>query len=104
MDAADGEGRDSDRLDRAFYMSVNINRDRERAAAEADDFLMAYYGVRHWGERWGPWGSAEELAERMKAYVDAGTSHLILRFASWHQFEQLEQFVDEVLPLVRHAA
>jgi len=33
-----------------------------KAAAEADEFLMAYYGVRHWEGRWGPWGAPEDIA------------------------------------------
>ncbi|MEX2430992.1 MAG: LLM class flavin-dependent oxidoreductase, partial [Dehalococcoidia bacterium] len=94
-------GRDPEQLQRVFYMTVNINDDAEVAAADADDFLMAYYGVRHWTGRWGPWGSASAVAARMAAYVQAGTDHLIVRFASWDQPGQWERFEGEALPAFR---
>jgi alkanesulfonate monooxygenase SsuD/methylene tetrahydromethanopterin reductase-like flavin-dependent oxidoreductase (luciferase family) len=100
-DAAAAEGRDPSILDRAFYLTVNINADRSAAQAEADDFLMSYYGVRHWEGRWGPWGAAEEIADRMAAYARAGARHLIVRFASWTQPAQLEAFVEQVVPAFR---
>jgi alkanesulfonate monooxygenase SsuD/methylene tetrahydromethanopterin reductase-like flavin-dependent oxidoreductase (luciferase family) len=101
--AATAEGRDPAALDRVFYMTVNINSDRAKAAAEADEFLMSYYGVRHWQDRWGPWGTPGEIADRMIAYAVAGARHVIVRFASWTQPEQLQTFVEDVLPTVRAA-
>ena len=95
------EGRDPADLERVFYLTVNIDDDPAAALADADDFLMAYYGVRHWGERWGPWGSAQAVAESMQAYADAGAQHLVVRFASWNQRAQFERFEREVLPLFR---
>ncbi len=95
------EGRDPAALERVFYLTVNIDNDSTAALADADDFLMAYYGVRHWGERWGPWGSAQAIAEAMQAYADAGAQHLVVRFASWNQCTQFERFEREVLPLFR---
>lgn len=100
-DCAAAEGRDPSRLDRVFYITVNLNHDRAKAAAEADEFLMAYYGVRHWEGRWGPWGAPEDVAERMAAYAKAGARHVIVRFASWNQPAQLEQFINDVLPALR---
>ena len=95
------EGRDPSALERAFYMTVNINDDETVALSEADDFLMAYYGVRHWGDRWGPWGPADAVASRMRAYADAGAQHLVMRFASWDQPAQFGRFEAEVLPAFR---
>ncbi len=102
-EAASLAGRDPSALDRVFYMTVNINRDRAAAAAEADDFLMSYYGVRHWEGRWGPFGAPEEIAERMAAYARAGAWHLIVRFASWTQSAQLETFLEQIVPAFRAA-
>ena len=85
-------------MEQAFYMTVNVGPDAQAAAAEADDFLMAYYGVRHWGDRWGPWGAPEEIARRMAEYAGAGANHLIVRFASWDQRSQLRRFAQEVVP------
>ena len=91
-------GHDLSAMERAYYMTVNIDPDAEAAAAEADDFLMAYYGVRHWGDRWGPWGAPEAIAKRMAEYANAGANHLIVRCASWDQPTQLKRFVQEVVP------
>ena len=95
------EGRDPGDLQRLFYMTVNINVDPVAAEAEADDFLLAYYGVRHWGRRWGPWGPATVVAERMVEYAHLGANHLVVRFASWDQWGQWERFREEVLPAFR---
>ncbi len=97
-------GRDPASLQRVFYITVNINDDELAAAAEADDFLMSYYGVRHWTGRWGPWGPAKAVAERMADYARAGARHLVVRFASWDQPEQWHRFEDEVLPRFREQA
>ena len=93
-------GRDPSALERAYYMTVNLN-EPQAAEAEANHFLVEYYGVNHWGDRWGPWGPAADVAERMAAYASAGARHLVVRFASWDQRGQLRRFVDEVMPAFR---
>ena len=95
------EGRDPARLQRAYYLTVHIDDDAAAARAQADDFLMAYYGVNHWGDSWGPWGPATLVAQRMRAFAQAGADHLIVRFASWDQLAQWERFEAEVLPAFR---
>jgi len=97
-------GRDPAHLERAFYMTVNVAHDPDRAANEADEFLMAYYGVRHWGPTWGPWGTPQAVAECMADYLQAGADHLIVRFASWDPEEQLRRFTQEVLPAFKQLA
>ena len=93
-------GRDPSALERVYYMTVNLN-EPQAAEAEANDFLVEYYGVNHWGDRWGPWGSPEDVAKRMAAYAKAGARHLVVRFASWDQRGQLRRFVNEVMPAFR---
>ena len=100
---AEAEGRDPSALERVYYMTVNIDDDAARAQADADDFLMAYYGVRHWAERWGPWGPANAVVDRMQAFADAGARELVVRFASWDQQAQWARFEAEVLPALRQA-
>lgn len=92
------KNRDPKTFQNFFYMTVNINVDAAVAEAEADNFLLDYYGVRHWGARWGPWGPATAVANRMAEYARLGADHLVVRFASWDQKSQWERFRDEVLP------
>jgi alkanesulfonate monooxygenase SsuD/methylene tetrahydromethanopterin reductase-like flavin-dependent oxidoreductase (luciferase family) len=92
----------TNRFEQVFYMTVNVGRQANICAAEADDFLMSYYGVRHWGDRWGPWGAPEQVAYRMAEYVRAGANHIVVRFASWDQSSQLQLFLNEVVPLFRN--
>ena len=101
IELAKAEGRDLSGMERALYLTVNVDRDTEAASADAEDFLMAYYQVRHWGERWGPWGDPERVAGRMAEYAQAGANHLVMRFASWDQARQLEGFVRDVVPAFR---
>jgi alkanesulfonate monooxygenase SsuD/methylene tetrahydromethanopterin reductase-like flavin-dependent oxidoreductase (luciferase family) len=91
-------GRDSNRCETAFYMTVNINSDRSKADAEATDFLTRYYGTNIWGDRWGPFGDWERIQQRMAEYVEAGAETLIVRFASFDPEAQLETFLDRVAP------
>ena len=77
-------------------MTVNVNRDTAKAEAEADEFLTGYYGVNHWGDRWGPFGEPERIRERMAEYAEAGADTLIVRFASFEPAAQLDAFLEQV--------
>ncbi len=94
----DEMGRDYHRMEPVFYMTVNINDDADQAAREAEEYLTMYYGGNIWGDRWGPFGPAEQVAERMAQYVDAGAGTLVMRFASFHPEEQLDRFLAQVAP------
>ena len=89
-------GRDYHRMEPVFYMTVNINDDPEQATREAEEYLTMYYGANIWGTRWGPFGPAEQVSERMAQYVDAGAGTLVMRFASFRPEEQLDRFLDQV--------
>ncbi len=93
-------GRDFDSMESAFYMTVNLKEDRAEAAAEANRYLLDYYGANIWGERWGPWGPPELTAQRIRAYADAGAGTIIVRFASYDQEAHLETFLSEVVPAI----
>ena len=68
-------GRDSTNRENVFYMTVNLDEDQSAATADAEDWLMRYYGANIWGTRWGPFGGMEAVAERMAAYSEAGRRH-----------------------------
>ena len=91
-------GRKADSLERVFYMTVNIGGDVAESASEADRFLNMYYGMNMWGDRWGPYGPAELLVDRIHRYESAGAETVIVRFASFDQERQLHRFLDDVVP------
>ena len=103
-DYAREEGRDPAELQTVFYMTVALDADAGRASEEANAFLMRYYGVNHWGDRWGPFGRPEAVAGRMSQYARAGAETVVVRFASFRYLEQLETFTREVLPLLEGSA
>ena len=97
-------GRDADSLETAFYMTVALGDDGPAVHREAMEFLDRYYGIGDfWGDRWGPYGPPEATAERALRYVEAGARTVVFRFASRRQEEQLELFLERVLPLLRRA-
>ena len=49
-------GRDPECLERVMYLTVNMDEDVPRAEAEAEKYLLGYYGANIWGTRWGPFG------------------------------------------------
>ncbi|HZA21262.1 MAG TPA: LLM class flavin-dependent oxidoreductase, partial [Dehalococcoidia bacterium] len=74
-------GRDPDGLEAAMYLTINLDQDRARASQEAECWLMGYYGANIWGSRWGPFGDAERVKDRLAEYVEAGAQTLVVRFA-----------------------
>ncbi|MEE8443205.1 MAG: LLM class flavin-dependent oxidoreductase [Dehalococcoidia bacterium] len=94
-------GRDGADLSAAFYMTVNLNQDRDVAWREADDFIRSYYGLNFWADKWGPFGRPEDVARRIVEYSQAGAEEVIVRFASTDQLGQFRTFLQEVVPRVR---
>ena len=91
-------GRDPDSLEKTFYLTVNMDADLVKAEAEAVEWLTGYYGSDIWGTRWGPFGGAERVSERIAEYVAAGAGTVIVRFASFEPEKQLDRFLDKVAP------
>ena len=90
-------GGDPDAPEATFYMTVNLQEDESAAAQEADTFLHQYYGANIWGDRWGPFGNPQRVAERILRYSEAGAQTIIVRFASFEQERQLDVFLSEVV-------
>ena len=93
-------GRDFDSMESAFYLTVNLKRDQAEAAAEADKYLLNYYGANIWGDRWGPFGPPALTVQRIREYTEAGAGTLIVRFASYDQEGHLDTFLREVVPAI----
>ncbi len=86
------------KMEKSFYMTVNMGDNQEKLIEESDHFLKSYYGVNIWQERWGPWGSPEEVVARIKTYENVGAETIIVRFASYNQPAQLDLFLNQVVP------
>ena len=91
-------GRDPANFEAAFYMTVNLNSDQNRAEREATEWLTRYYGSEIWGTRWGPFGAPASIRAKMVEYVEAGVQTLVVRFASFEPQKQLETFLEQVAP------
>ena len=95
------EGRDPAALGSALYHNININEDRQAALEESKAFLDKYYTANFsakFVEGWTAAGSPKQCVEQLRAYLDAGLSHVALRLTSWDQRGQLKRFLGEVAP------
>jgi alkanesulfonate monooxygenase SsuD/methylene tetrahydromethanopterin reductase-like flavin-dependent oxidoreductase (luciferase family) len=94
---ADDMGRDGSALKTVMYITVNMDPDVAKGQADAENFLTGYYGSNIWGNRWGPFGGAENVKQRIAAYTEAGAQTVIVRFASFHPERQLDIFLENVV-------
>ena len=95
---AEEYGRDASNRENVFYMTVNLEENEADARADAEDWLMRYYGANIWGTRWGPFGGVQNVADRMAAYSEAGADTVVVRFASFEPERQLDTFLERVVP------
>lgn len=98
-------GRNDSLIHPANYIYLNIDSDRDRAYNEADAFLSNYYNTkftREILERWGPFGTKEDIIKRIDSIIQAGAKTIILHFASFKPIEKLEIFTKDVLPSFKH--
>lgn len=95
---AEEYGRDTTRRENVFYLTVNLEEDEAAAKADAEDWLMRYYGANIWGTRWGPFGGVQQVADRMVAYAESGADTLVVRFATFDPERQLDVFLDRIAP------
>jgi len=92
-------GRDPKSIENTFYMTVNMKPDLQAAESDAVEWLTGYYGSDIWGTRWGPFGGAERVKDRIMEYVEAGAETVIVRFASFEPEKQLDIFLEQVAPV-----
>jgi alkanesulfonate monooxygenase SsuD/methylene tetrahydromethanopterin reductase-like flavin-dependent oxidoreductase (luciferase family) len=82
--AAHAAGRDPGALTGAMYLTLTIDDDAVRGEERINRYLEQYYGVRPDVTRKRQRcfaGSAAAAAAWLKGYLEAGASHLVLRFA-----------------------
>ena len=80
-------GRDPAKLTGAVYLTVTLDDDVPRADARLNQFLETYYGqpAAAMRQRQACYaGRREGVAAWVRGFVDAGASHLVLRFAGDH--------------------
>ena len=102
-EAAQAHGRSDKMQENCLYHNVNLNDDTEVAYAETKQFLEKYYSIdfsREAIDRWSAYGPPERCVENLKGYLDAGVQMLLIRFSSFNQREQLQRFVETVVPLL----
>jgi alkanesulfonate monooxygenase SsuD/methylene tetrahydromethanopterin reductase-like flavin-dependent oxidoreductase (luciferase family) len=95
------EGRDPANLRSALYHNININEDRRAALEESKAFLDTYYTANFsakFVEGWTVAGGPKQCVAELRAYLEAGLSHVALRLTSWDQRGQLQRFLAEVAP------
>lgn len=86
--AARAAGRDPAKLTGAMYLTLALDDDADRAGKRLDAYLERYYGMPAMAVKKRQMcyaGPAAGAAEWLKAYADAGASHLVLRFAGDHE-------------------
>jgi alkanesulfonate monooxygenase SsuD/methylene tetrahydromethanopterin reductase-like flavin-dependent oxidoreductase (luciferase family) len=94
-------GRPTESMEASLHLMVNINDDRAVAFEESVKFLHTYYSpamTREYIESWLAYGPPATVVEKIRAYVDAGCTTPILRFASWDQQGQLARALADVMP------
>jgi alkanesulfonate monooxygenase SsuD/methylene tetrahydromethanopterin reductase-like flavin-dependent oxidoreductase (luciferase family) len=91
----------------AMFATVALGSDPGRAGSELDDYVRAYYR-RPLAEMAAfqayRAGSAAEILDWLRGYVEAGARHLVLRLGSFDPAGQLDQLADQVLPVLRALA
>ncbi len=95
------EGRDPATIGSALYHNINVNEDRPAALAESKAFLDKYYTANFsasFVEGWTIAGRPQQCVDELRAYLEAGLSHIALRLTSWDQRGQLKRFLTEVVP------
>ena len=92
-------GKNVHQVQTTMYMTINMDEDRVVAEADAEEWLLGYYGANIWGDRWGPFGGSNQVIDRIQEYKDAGAQTVIVRFASFNAEQQLESFLSKVAPV-----
>ncbi|AYN43140.1 LLM class flavin-dependent oxidoreductase [Streptomyces dangxiongensis] len=112
QEAREAAGRPEDDVTAAVYLSVAVDDSLEKAEDTLQAYFRAYYRLdlptmRTTQGIFG--GTAEQVAEWLGGYIDAGARHLVLRLPTADLHEPryraaLERTAEELLPLLRGLA
>lgn len=99
------KGRDLTEFGTAHLLFARLDKNYELALDSANEALSQRYGMdfRSATKRYCALGRPEDVAEKIKTFVDAGVRHFVLDMVGPHQerLAQLSQFAKEVRPLIR---
>jgi probable F420-dependent oxidoreductase len=88
QDIAQAAGRNPQDMTCAVYLTVAVDDNIERGKKRIDDFLVSYYGQAAailLSRQACFSGSESAVAEWVNGYIEAGASHVVLRFAGEHE-------------------
>lgn len=101
VEAVKAHGKDPSKYVMSYQVTLHIADSREKAEAGMGEYISTYYPELSksvdLGE-WGPMGTADDVAEWIQTFADAGVNYFIVRFGALDQFGQVERFATEVLP------
>jgi alkanesulfonate monooxygenase SsuD/methylene tetrahydromethanopterin reductase-like flavin-dependent oxidoreductase (luciferase family) len=93
-------GRDPSEIERTSGIGTVVIRDDR---AEAERIGLAYFErnrvARPWTDQ--PWGTPEDVAEKLAPYLGIGYRHLIAGFPADYDEESMTRFATEVRPLLQ---
>jgi alkanesulfonate monooxygenase SsuD/methylene tetrahydromethanopterin reductase-like flavin-dependent oxidoreductase (luciferase family) len=89
----------------ALNIYLRTEPEHERAEREAAAFLSEVYAMEAGPlMRYSVAGAPQACAEALARYAEAGVRHFILRPAAWDQREQMGQWSEHLLPLLRRVS
>jgi alkanesulfonate monooxygenase SsuD/methylene tetrahydromethanopterin reductase-like flavin-dependent oxidoreductase (luciferase family) len=100
--AADRYETDFSRLTVAYQVTMNIGDSDHEARSAFGDYISKYYPELSQAmdlSNWGPVGTPEQIADWISTFAESGVDYFICRFGAIDQFDQVERFATEVLPL-----
>jgi len=103
-EAAEAAGRDPNSIVPSLYVSVNVDKDSETAKAALDDYTNHYYRLplttmQNFQNYIG--GTAKEVVDYLRAYVDAGCQHITMRINTINDYDRIQRAIaEEVVPAI----
>ena len=99
-DGAEAAGRDPAQLVAGRLIYVCANPQTDKAREELQVFLRCYYGDLLDVDRDGIFGTAQDVADQLKAQIAAGITHLMLGVPNL-KLEHLEYLANAIIPQLR---